>query len=238
MDAKLSKIHIGIISHQRSGNVQKMQELIGVPVTWYVGENELEDYKNAGAINVIESGGLCDSRNAILEDAFKDNKYAVELSDDLDKIMLATFIGGNKKEKITFLQALEIMYDTLRQSPFYLAGVSPTDNPFFCVTDISIYNFIVGDFIMIKPCDLRFDKNLRLKEDYDFTVQHIKKYKGVLRMNRILATFKHYSNSGGAVSVRNDEKEKECIDYLFSKHPGFFMLNKKRKNEILLKVKK
>jgi hypothetical protein len=232
------RVHIGIISHKRSANVSRMQELIGLPVTWYVGFGEKDDYINAGADSVIESGGLCESRNAILDHSFSENKYAVELSDDLNRVMLATAIGGNKKEGMLFVDAIQMMFDVLRLSPFYLAGVSPTDNPYFVTAEVSLNHFIVGDFIMVKPCELRFDTNLKLKEDYDFTVQHIKKYGGVVRVNRILATFKHYSNSGGAVSIRNDDKENESINYLFKKHPGFFKKNAKRKNEILLNIKR
>lgn len=92
--------------------------------------------------------------------------------------------------------------------------------------------------MMIWPCDLFFDEKLRLKEDYDYTAQHIKKFGGVVRANGILATFAHRKNKGGVVAIRTAEIEQESILRLMQKHPGFFKENPRRANEILMKVPK
>ena len=52
-------------------------------------------------------------------------------------------------------------------SDYFFAGFPPTNNPFFALKEYEYNQFIVGDFILIKPNELRFDDNLRLKEDYD-----------------------------------------------------------------------
>lgn len=223
-----------VISHLRPENVQRVQSFLGIHPTWVVGKGEAQDYLNAGAIKVIEGGSLVDSRNAALDRAFEDGAICVQLSDDIRKLELLTFPQKTKRE-ITFLEALDFFDYHLSNSPFKLYGVPPTPNAFYVHKELSTNLFIIGDFIVVKPTDLRFDPNLRLKEDYDYTVQHIKKYGGVMRLDSVLATFSHYSNKGGAVAVRNEKLEQEQIAYLMKKHPGAFRLNPRRKNEIILK---
>ena len=76
--------------------------------------------------------------------------------------------------------------------------------------------------MVIRPTHLRFNENLSLKEDYDYTVQHIKEYGGVVRCFQILAQWKHYTNEGGAVAYRTDEEDKRNIILLRELHPGWF----------------
>ena len=74
---------------------------------------------------------------------------------------------------------------------------------------------------MVEPgCALRFDERMTLKEDYDFTAQHLAKHGAVARSNRVWVTALHYKNEGGAVADRNDEKEQFNIALLKYKWPG------------------
>lgn len=230
--------HIAIISHHRPKNVPRVQAITGEDVTWYVGKGEAEDYKMFGAKNVVEGGGLCASRNLALHNAFygfSEPRTCVELSDDFTGLKFLQVIEGKKVgASIGFHIALEYMQLELDKTPYKLAGVAPTPNAFYYHSEFSTNLFVVGDFIMVKPCDLWFDTKLRLKEDYDYTVQHIERYGGALRMNKVLATFSHRTNKGGAVDYRTTELEQETISYLMGKHPDSFRLNPRRKNEILL----
>ena len=61
-----------------------------------------------------------------------------------------------------------------------------------------------------------------LKEDYDYTAQHLHEHGAVCRSNRILCLFEHYTNSGGAVDVRDDVREQFVIQLLHHKWPGAF----------------
>ena len=98
-------------------------------------------------------------------------------------------------------------------------------------------HFLLGDFSLVKPCKLRYDLNMTLKEDYDYVLQHITKEGGVMRFNCILPHIRHYDNPGGAVTVRNPEEEEKNIKYLLRKWPTFIKRNSRRPNEVLLKVK-
>ena len=114
-----------------------------------------------------------------------------------------------------------------------LLGIPPTDNYFFANKIVSTNTFCIGDMLFIKPNELRFDEQLTLKEDYDYTLQH-KERGDVIRYQKYLFTFEHYSNKGGAVDVRDDEEEQKNIQILKSKWGDKIKLNPKRKNEILI----
>ena len=143
----------------------------------------------------------------------------MQLSDDLKKIKQVIFFNdGSKKDKeLTFTHAVKLILQRLSLSPFKLGGIAPTFNSFFSNREVSHRHFIIGDFLVVKNSPERFDENMTLKEDYDFTLQHIKSYGGVIRNDDILCNFEHYTNSGGAVSIRTTDEEQKNILYLKNK---------------------
>jgi len=194
------------------------------------GEKEL--YEKAGCYNVIETGNLMQSRNYALHHAFKMNRICVQLSDDIKKIVINKNFGTYKK--IHLQEAIEDIVNKFNKvKGIKLLGIPPTDNYFFANTLISKNTFCIGDLMFIKPNPLRFDEQLTLKEDYDYTLQHIK-HIGTIRYQKYLFTFEHYSNKGGAVDIRNNDEEQKNIKILFAKWGNKIRLNPKRKNEILI----
>ena len=230
----LNDIRLCVISNKRPQNVKNM-ETVCEPhkIYWYVGKKQKQEYENAGAYWVKDSGGLSDSRNQAIIDSQKEKKHCLQLDDDFKKVQ---FINKNKKGVDWELsKAIKEMSNYINNN--MLVGVSPTNNAFYFnpKKPFSTKNFIIGSMCLInKKNKCRFDNNLKLKEDYDFTIENIYRYGSVLRMNYIMPTFQHYTNKGGAVETRNDETEKESIQKLFDKHGDKIRLNKKRKNEILM----
>merc|ERR1712226_487585 len=86
---------------------------------------------------------------------------------------------------------------------------------------------------------VRFDEEMTLKEDYDFTCAHIKAHGSVMRLQRMTLSVKHYSNTGGAVDERDKkgEKERMNIAILNKKWPRCFRANPKRNNEVIMRWK-
>jgi hypothetical protein len=125
---------------------------------------------------------------------------------------------------------------SLRGTPYKLAGVAPTSNPFYGSTTLKLRHFIVGDLMLAAPNPLRFDPAFALKEDYDYTCQHLARYGGVVRVDWILASFRHRTNKGGAVDVRTPELEQEAIVRLKEKWPDWIRDNPRRENEVLLRA--
>lgn len=222
-----------IISHLRSANVPKMHAITGENVHWYVGPGEADAYRAAGAKDVKEADGLCACRNAALRDSFAEGRICIQLSDDLSKIEWTT--DGKTKQALSFDGVKDKLCGQLTEQ-VYLVGVSPTPNAFYFHKPISVNAFIIGDLFAVRPCGVFFDETFKLKEDYDYTAQHIKQYGYAIRVNGILATFGHYTNKGGAVSVRTPELEQEMILRLMRKHPQFIRPNKRRENEVLFRA--
>lgn len=232
-------VYVSIISKARPKNVPKMAELVG-DATWFVGEGEADVYREAGAPAVVESGGLCRSRNAGFGRAFELGLPCVQLSDDLRKLQFAMRIG-NKTTGVDagFEEAVSAILEACRTSGAKLGGVAPTSNAFYYNTNRPVHHqaFIVGDFVVGLPCELRWDERMKLKEDYDLTLAHIHTYGCVARCNFVLATFLHRNNPGGAVDFRTPEREQEAIEFLKNKWPGMIRDNPRRPNEILLVLK-
>jgi len=227
---------ITCISHNRHENIQKFFDVVGTnKITFFVkDQTDVENYKLNGALTVVASGSLMDSRNAALDYCFKQGKICIELSDDLENIMVNDFTGKRTKKYVTVKKVLDDIIPSFIESKYKLAGFPPTNNPFFALNEFDLNKFIVGDFLIIKPTELRFDTNMRLKEDYDFCLQFMKEKGGCIRYGKYLMSFKHYSNKGGAVSYRTEQLEQTTINYLIEKWGECIKLNTKRPNEILL----
>lgn len=228
------RFYVAVVSSGRPANVQAMQELVG-DATWYVkATGEVGAYADQGAPSVYGSGGLCESRNMALAHAWKHGLPCVQLSDDLKKLRVTG--GVDKTVPLAFPRAVAELLGTMSCVGARLGGCAPTDNAFFFNPErpFSTDRFIVGDFVVIEPCSILFDEQLRLKEDYDYTLQHLQRFGKVARRNDILATFAHRSNPGGAVTYRSPAVEQEAIRYLQAKWPGCLRPNPKRPNEVLL----
>lgn len=195
------------------------------------GEGEL--YQKAGCLNVFETGKLMESRNFALKHAFDKNNICVQLSDDIKKVELNEAFGG--KKEVPLDKAIDDLIGIFKKVNVKLMGVPPTNNHFFAKAKISKNTFCIGDMLFIKPTNLKFDEQLTLKEDYDYTLQHLTKYGHCFRYQKYIFHFQHYSNKGGAVSYRNTKEEQYNIKYLLQKWGDKIKLNTKRENEILLK---
>jgi hypothetical protein len=230
-------VYVGILSHARPGTVNKVEAMVG-EATWYVGEGEGETYKSAGARNVKETGRLIPSRNAILNDAFEIGVPAVQFNDDVTSLKRVTFLEGKKRGvHISFEESVQMMLSALEQTGVKLAGIAPTANPLNWDPrkPVNTRNFIIADFTVCLPTELRYDINMAIKEDYDYTLQHIHKYGGVARCNEVLSDFKHKS-AGGVTDVRTAALEQAMIRYLKNKWGSVIKDNPRRPNEILLKI--
>ena len=105
---------------------------------------------------------------------------------------------------------------------------------------VSEAHFIIGDLFVVDTINsnLLFDTRMVLKEDYEFTAQHLDKHGKVARLNRIMIRADHYTTKGGAVQRRTPALEKKMIKILLKKWPTFIIQNVRRKNEVLIRRKK
>mmetsp|Transcript_7005 Transcript_7005/g.22077 ORF Transcript_7005/g.22077 Transcript_7005/m.22077 type:complete len:406 (-) Transcript_7005:1303-2520(-) len=252
----LSDLYFVVISCKRPANVKPMEaKLQGCSPTWIVGAGDVEAYKAAGATNVVEGGGLCASRNLALQLAGAAGKPCVQISDDIKSLSFVasredteqwvkpgTIQVANQRAKqaevgVASLGACARYIDVqTRRVGCKLGGTYPCGNPGQALGGpvVGAEHFVVGDFIVVQPDALRFDETMTLKEDYDFTCQHIYKHGRVARCNRLLILAEHYVNAGGAVAVRNKQREAQNIKHLRSKWPGVFLGSPRGPSEVRL----
>lgn len=191
----------------------------------YIKENE--EFKE----NIIScpdgiQGNVSRIRNYILNEEFKKGADVVVLvDDDLKGIYHFENIDGYAYKEI--LVGKEDFYDFIEKGTilckelgFNLWGVNLNKDALnykHCLP-FNTKSIILGPFCChLKESEIRYDEKLPLKEDYDLAIQHLNKYRGILRLNKYHYNCKQSVNPGGCASYRNYEREKEQFDLLRKK---------------------
>lgn len=267
-----SKFHFCIISARRADTNDGQHNLmlveahfrsVGVQPTWYVDDASVAAYR-ALSLKVVSGGKLTPARNKALNDAARQKKICVQVSDDIslweyfDIKQVRGHQDGFAKQnaavakaddegrvfKMSPVGAAQFILAKMRSSRNgasfnpQLGGVLPQSNPAMGVggEEFGYEHFILGDFFVVDSSSCRFDTSMTLKEDYDFTCSHLAKHGAVLRCNRMILRVKHATNTGGAVSERDaaGAKERQNIEILMRKWPGAFKPHGTRQNEVRL----
>ena len=221
---------------------EKTFSLVGGEAKVFVSEDEIVEYKNAGVDNVVVSPeGISVKRNFIL-DYYPIGSDVLFLDDDISKVGEFTVIDGKPKstklEWNDFFKKVKYFFTLCRTQGIYLFGMAPTCNPLNWRKNITYNTFIIGCACGVITTDLRFDESLLLKEDYDFTLQHVKKFRRTLRIDKLWVDAKHYAKSGGCTEYRNDILEGAAVSRLKEKWGTWVRDNPRRLNEIILNVPK
>ena len=228
-------VELFVISKGRPGNVAPLQQLLALPPAWVVPPGEADAYRAAGAAMVFPAaGGLAAQRNTALERAFAHDHWCCQVDDDLVWTKLIPVLGD--AIAIPFTEAVGRMVATLMETPYMVAGVPPTDNAFFAGRGATATNlFLPAKLTVTRPSTPRYDPDLKLKEDYDFTCQHLDRYGGALRCNRILTRFRK-GGDGGANGYRTPALENEACRRLLARWPQYLQRHPRRAGELLLKA--
>eukprot|EP00747_Dinoflagellata_sp_TGD_P162155 gnl/TRDRNA2_/TRDRNA2_179453_c0_seq1.p1 gnl/TRDRNA2_/TRDRNA2_179453_c0~~gnl/TRDRNA2_/TRDRNA2_179453_c0_seq1.p1 ORF type:complete len:617 (+),score=162.25 gnl/TRDRNA2_/TRDRNA2_179453_c0_seq1:63-1913(+) len=260
------RFHFCVVSARRASSIESVKDIYmvetqfreaGVTPTWYVDEASLADYQALG-LSAVVGGKLTPARNKCLDDAASKGKICVQASDD---ISAWEYRSGKKATSRTddavnaaHAAAKRFVVSPVAAAQFILAKMRGCDDlqprlggvymlgscaRTFAGDEVRRHHFILGDFFVVDKSDVRFDENMTLKEDYDFTCAHIHAHGSVMRCERMTLNVKHYSNKGGAVAVRDNKgkEEQKNIATLFKKWPGSFRMNPKRKNEVIMRWK-
>jgi len=258
-------LHIAVVSARRANKPEGVRDIAfvetafrsaGVEATWYVDAPSLKAYRDLG-VRAVVGGPLTQARNKALADARRKGKLCVQISDDISsweyrkcqrvqdrsdyRAMNAAYAAA-KVFVVNPVAAARFIAAKMRSLPkqdrpklggVYMLGSCART---LCGDEFSRRHFIIGDFFVVDTgSKVNFSERLTLKEDYDFTCSHIKENGSVLRCNRMTIQAKHYSNSGGAVAVRNGKEERKNIGILMQRWPQVFHLNSQRRNEVLLR---
>lgn len=262
------KFHFAVVSARRATSVNGIADIFtvqtqllqaGVTPTWYVDEASVKDYQKLG-LKAVVGGKLTAARNKALRDANKAGKVCVQVSDDISaweyrdgkQATVREFDAMNK----AWAAATRIIVSPVAAARFMLAKMRGAEGALkpklggvymlgscsaaMCGDVFQRQHFILGDFFVVDTgSKVLFDEEMTLKEDYDFSCAHIKKFGSVMRCNRMTLNVKHYDNAGGACSNRDKKglEEKRNIAILCRKWPKVFSPNPKRKGEVIMRWK-
>lgn len=204
-------------SYGRAGRVTTVnvfpEGVIVVPEKQLDSYAALQELPEGWAIRSIpdaEDGNISRKRNAILR--LFEGQDIVMLDDDYD------YIGSWEQGEDRHLEADDIRWllesgpRMARELGTPLWGINvQVDRRFYReYTPLSITNIVLGPFLGITsdlPEDIRFDDDLWLKEDYDFSLRVLHRFHRILRLNRYHYRVDHHSELGGVVGSRNMPEE-------------------------------
>lgn len=197
----------------------------------WVSAEEYDEYKeqNPDANIVIlecEQGNISRVRNEILNREFDNGADVVCIVDDdlkgiyhFEKSSKNAF--GYEKHLVEDFEEFIYKHTLLcREFGFYLWGVNlnKDSRSYKHSNPISTTSIILGPFSChLKGSKVRYDERIPLKEDYDLAIQHLNKYRGILRMNKFHYDCKQSVQAGGCASIRNYNTEKSQFDLLVQK---------------------
>ena len=188
-----------------------------------VRESDADEYvKNGNEIIIVPDnaqGNLCKIRNYILDNFFTDCDCIILLDDDCKGIYRwqdQKKIKFQADELMEFCEQMTILCNDYKFK-FWGLNCIPDKGAYREHTPFGTLQYIGGPFQAHLKNPIRYDQKLPLKEDYDITLQHIKKYNGCLRVNFANYEVKQAEQSGGCATYRNLQKEIEQFDLLQKK---------------------
>lgn len=203
-------------SYKRAGNV-KVRKVIK-DIILAVHEFEEKDYreKEGGELIIIPDnlrGNMARIRNFILEECYKKSDYVVMMDDDVSDILYhenGKRVSMKEKDIKDFVVNGFIMCEDM---DIKLFGLNLLDDrkAYREYSPYSTLSVVLGPFCGHIKSSIRYDERLGLKEDYDYSLQHLRKYKGILRFNKYSYTVDHITGSGGCTSYRVREEEERQI---------------------------
>jgi hypothetical protein len=125
------------------------------------------------------------------------------------------------RELGTVLWGLNLLYDKQayrEYSPFSLTSV------------------VLGPFMGIISNGLRFDTTLGLKEDFDYSIQVLNRYRKVLRFNKYHYMVGHLVGKGGCTAYRTTAKEREQKEKFVNKWGSKIVQFKDKDTNPVIKV--
>lgn len=240
-------IFYGIPSFRRSTQLKTLAYLqtCGIPkdrIIVSVQDNiDLEKYAEAKIdtfCNLISCTGDCvsDNRNNILtycED--KGIKRLIMLDDDISRIHILCGEGNSRKQHNVGTDIDNIMnrlfgYCEKRQAKLF--GGYPVSNEMMQSQKIRDRWIFIGTLMGFTDMSLRFDRDMRVKEDYELCLRLISQGQKSVRFDFVSCSALHKSR-GGCSNEWDTGQSEIASRTLIKKYPILVKQNPKRKGEIL-----
>lgn len=215
------KITICAPSYRRPTAVDTLKYLPSCRI--YVSRMEEKAYReaNPGAdivgVEPRYQGNLCRIRNHILDCEMRPGRAVLIVDDDLQGIFRWERLTRRRLETEKEVHAFLKKYTGLCvawKCPAWGINVNSDGQVYREQTPFSLRSYVGGPFMVHVNHNLRYDERLPLKEDYDFTLQLLNKYRRVLRVNAFYYLTLQVAQVGGCAEYRNVEAEMEQLKLL------------------------
>lgn len=164
-------------------------------------------------------GNIARVRNYILDQELKRYGNVTVIDDDFSGLSYwdhGETVSLKEKDLQGFLAKY---YDLCDQFGFKVWGVNvnPDRMVYRDYTPFSTVSVILAPFTAHLNHNIRYDESIPLKEDYDFAIQQINKYRGVLRVNKYHYICKQSAQKGGCAVMRSRDEEERQLRLLQKK---------------------
>jgi len=208
-------------------------------------ETEKEDYlylTDQGPRIIVGVRGIRNQREFI-RGYYDEGQKVLSMDDDIE--YLCKLIGDKLEPFYNLKQFTTMAFKLCIKNKTKLWGVTAVNNPFYMKDKVSTnLKFIVGCFygyINDKDNYLRVSPELKVKEDYELTIKHFKKFGSVIRFDGYSPKTKYYTEKGGLQGDRDSVMSEEAALFLLNKYPEYVSLNGLSSNghmEIKIREKK
>ena len=215
------EVTIAIPSYRRARRLAGAEYFKGAK--YVVPESQRDEYTatvGAGRLVVIqdsEDGCIGRKRNWILRNI---DRPVLMIDDDVEG--LATVEGShegrdgtgkvNQRKKLTPEQAQAVIehgFNLANEWGCVLWGIAMNEDGrnYQQYKPFALTEVVLGPFQGHLEHGLMYDERMGTKEDYDFSLQVLNRFRKVLRINKYSYLCRHGDNAGGIVSMRTMERE-------------------------------
>jgi glycosyltransferase involved in cell wall biosynthesis len=216
-------------SYKRPGRVETRRLFPNIEV--WVAESEAEAYRaESPTINLKTmpdkvQGNIARVRNWILDRADADAVCIVD--DDLQYIGCFQADVLSKIENEAMMRAFLCKYTQMAidlETPLWGININMDKQCYREYTPFSFTSVVLAPFMVHISPVLRFDETIPLKEDYDFCIQTLNRYRKILRVNRFhyvarqgASTQSGMKQAGGCAEMRSVDEERRQLGLLRKK---------------------
>jgi len=220
----MDDVVICVPSYRRPRAVDTLKYLPSIRL--YVAKDEAKLYREANpeaTIVEMESkvqGNISRVRNHILDREMKPGRAVLIVDDDLQGVWYWQGLERIRLETEAELYAMLRKYTALCREwecPAWGINVNSDGQVYREQTPFSLRSYVGSPFTVHVEHSCRYDERVPLKEDYDFTLQLLNRYRRVLRVNKFYYLTLQMAQVGGCAMYRNVQREVEQLKILQKK---------------------
>ena len=182
-----------------------------------VEENEFDEYSRRGhnciSLPKRNPQNIASARNCILDKRITKNIIMVD--DDLTSIRWLLKRKDIVLDNASIIKLIKTGFEMASDAKCGLWGLNLNTDPlsYHVNKPFSFSLPVLGTFSGILDDSLRYDENITLKEDYDYFIQQMMKYRKVLRFNFLHYECDHLKMKGGCQEYRtlNEESRQKVL---------------------------